>query len=184
MSWATPRTPLLPPRAPSLLFLRDTFSTEAELWRLGVCAKDGDTGVTVVVDEKVSELWRRRPPCGSARMTLAPRCGSAGWLTCRKASSPDTCSMRLSRFTPDVGQLSPPPEHPGFDALDQLSQAELLGDVDRNELDQYLNTPGHADSVVGTIALSGPGAGSAPETSLISVLADATATYYNSYSVS
>lgn len=83
-----------------------------------------------------------------------------------------------------LGQLSPPPEHPGFDALDQLSQAELLGDVDRNELDQYLNTPGHADSVVGTIALSGPGAGSAPETSLISVLADATATYYNSYSVS
>lgn len=66
---------------PSLLFLRETFSTEAELWRLALWAKEGDTGVTVVVEEKVSELWRRRPPCGSARMTLAPRWGSGGWLT-------------------------------------------------------------------------------------------------------
>nr|XP_010966142.2 transcription factor SOX-7 [Camelus bactrianus] len=89
-----------------------------------------------------------------------------------------------------LGQLSPPPEHPGFDALDQLSQAELLGDMDRNEFDQYLNTPGHPDSAAGAVALSGQAAVSQvtptgpTETSLISVLADATATYYNSYSVS
>ncbi|XP_004682488.1 PREDICTED: transcription factor SOX-7 [Condylura cristata] len=89
-----------------------------------------------------------------------------------------------------LGQLSPPPEHPGFDALDQLSQAELLGDMDRNEFDQYLNTPGHPDSGAGAAALGGSAAGPqatppcASETSLISVLADATATYYNSYSVS
>ncbi|KAG8506292.1 Transcription factor SOX-7, partial [Galemys pyrenaicus] len=89
-----------------------------------------------------------------------------------------------------LGQLSPPPEHPGFDALDQLSQAELLGDMDRNEFDQYLNTPGHPDSAAGAPALGGPAPVSqvtpagATETSLISVLADATAAYYNSYSVS
>lgn len=38
-------------------------------------AKDGRTGVTVAVEEKVSELWRRRP-CGLARMTLAEKSGS------------------------------------------------------------------------------------------------------------
>ncbi|XP_008050267.2 transcription factor SOX-7 [Carlito syrichta] len=85
---------------------------------------------------------------------------------------------------------APPPEPPGFDALDQLSQAELLGDMDRDEFDQYLNTPGHPDAAAGTLALGGHAAASqgAPtgpsETSLISVLADATAAYYNSYSVS
>ena len=74
-----------------------------------------------------------------------------------------------------LGQLSPPPEHPGFEALDQLSQVELLGDMDRNEFDQYLNTPGHPDSAAGD--LSGQGAVSQvtptgpTETSLISVLA-------------
>lgn len=35
-----------------------------------------------MVDEKVSELWRRRPPWESARMTLAPIFGSGGGL-CR-----------------------------------------------------------------------------------------------------
>ncbi|EDL85328.1 SRY-box containing gene 7 (predicted) [Rattus norvegicus] len=89
-----------------------------------------------------------------------------------------------------LGQLSPPPEHPGFDTLDQLSQVELLGDMDRNEFDQYLNTPGHPDSASGVGTLTGhaplsQGTPTGPtETSLISVLADATATYYNSYSVS
>ncbi|XP_004614757.2 transcription factor SOX-7 [Sorex araneus] len=98
--------------------------------------------------------------------------------------SPATYHPLQSNLHAPLGQLSPPPEHPGFDALDQLSQAELLGDMDRNEFDQYLNTPGHPDSVSGTVALSGPVPGGPTETSLISVLADATATYYNSYSVS
>nr|XP_005910661.1 PREDICTED: transcription factor SOX-7 [Bos mutus] len=87
-----------------------------------------------------------------------------------------------------LGQLSPPPEHPGFEALDQLSQVELLGDMDRNEFDQYLNTPGHPDSAAGALSAQGAVSQVTPtgptETSLISVLADATATYYNSYSVS
>ncbi|XP_067412268.1 transcription factor SOX-7 [Emydura macquarii macquarii] len=88
-----------------------------------------------------------------------------------------------------LGQLSPPPEHPGFDSLDQLSQAELLGEMDRNEFDQYLNTPSHADPsgviINGHVQVSQVAGGShSTETSLISVLADATATYYNNYSVS
>uniref|UniRef100_A0A8C3B3F2 Transcription factor SOX-7 n=1 Tax=Cairina moschata TaxID=8855 RepID=A0A8C3B3F2_CAIMO len=89
-----------------------------------------------------------------------------------------------------LGQLSPPPDHHGFDTLDQLSQAELLGEMDRNEFDQYLNTPGHGEHHAGALAsghvpaASAAGGSQAAETSLISVLADATATYYNNYSVS
>uniref|UniRef100_A0A2K5CFD3 SRY-box transcription factor 7 n=2 Tax=Aotus nancymaae TaxID=37293 RepID=A0A2K5CFD3_AOTNA len=104
--------------------------------------------------------------------------------------SPATYHPLHSNLQAHLGQLSPPPEHPGFDALDQLSQVELLGDMDRNEFDQYLNTPGHPDSATGAVALSGhvpvsQMTSTGPtETSLISVLADATATYYNSYSVS
>ncbi|XP_004630764.1 transcription factor SOX-7 [Octodon degus] len=104
--------------------------------------------------------------------------------------SPATYHPLHSTLHTHLGQLSPPPEHPGFDTLDQLSQVELLGDMDRNEFDQYLNTPGHPDSATGAGALSGhtPLSQVTPtgptETSLISVLADATAAYYNSYSVS
>lgn len=104
--------------------------------------------------------------------------------------SPATYHPLHPNLQAHLGQLSPPPEHPGFDTLDQLSQVELLGDMDRNEFDQYLNTPGHPDSASGPGTLSGhaplsQGTPTGPtETSLISVLADATATYYNSYSVS
>lgn len=104
--------------------------------------------------------------------------------------SPATYHPLHPNLQAHLGQLSPPPEHPGFDTLDQLSQVELLGDMDRNEFDQYLNTPGHPDSAAGAGTLSGhaplsQGTPTGPtETSLISVLADATATYYNSYSVS
>ncbi|XP_075411813.1 transcription factor SOX-7 [Tenrec ecaudatus] len=101
-----------------------------------------------------------------------------------------TLHSNLHAHHAHLGQLSPPPEHPGFDALDQLSQVELLGDMDRNEFDQYLNTSGHPDSSAGALSLSGHAqvsqvtAAGPTETSLISVLADATATYYNNYSVS
>ncbi|KAF4802057.1 Transcription factor Sox-7 [Turdus rufiventris] len=82
-----------------------------------------------------------------------------------------------------LGQLSPPPDHQGFDTLDQLSQAELLGEMDRNEFDQYLNNHGGHGEHHGQVPASGSSHGS--ENSLISsVLADATATYYNNYSVS
>ncbi|KAG9494699.1 hypothetical protein GDO78_002183 [Eleutherodactylus coqui] len=87
-----------------------------------------------------------------------------------------------------LGQLSPPPDQPQYDSIEHMSQAELLADMDRDEFDQYLNTSimescdmainGHIQ-VAQTVDLQ-------PQetTSLISVLADATATYYNSYSVS
>ncbi|CAL8393848.1 unnamed protein product [Arctogadus glacialis] len=129
-----------------------------------------------------------------------------------------------------LGQLSPPPESHGgnLETLDQLSQVELLGEVDRDEFDQYLNSngggflhlehPGATMTVTGHIQLApssvaaaavvavcpsngggggGSGSGSSSssssssssgsivtETSLISVLADATAAYYNNYGIS
>lgn len=97
-----------------------------------------------------------------------------------------------------LGQLSPPPETQGhLETLDQLSQAELLGEVDRNEFDQYLNSTGsgfHHEqgggmTVTGHIQVASTASAtscpsSSTETSLISVLADATAAYYNNYGIS
>ncbi|XP_006003042.1 transcription factor SOX-7 [Latimeria chalumnae] len=87
-----------------------------------------------------------------------------------------------------LGQLSPPPDHQNLDTLDQISQSELLEEVDRNEFDQYLNTSLHPDqngmTISGHIQVTHSGCTSSSETSLISVLADATAAYYNNYSVS
>ncbi|XP_038818469.1 transcription factor SOX-7 [Salvelinus namaycush] len=108
-----------------------------------------------------------------------------------------------------LGQLSPPPEqnHSHLETLDQLSQVELLGEVDRDEFDQYLNSTaaGAAAAGVGVFHSEQGGGGgmtvtghiqvtsaSAPssessvvgESSLISVLADATAAYYNNYGLS
>ncbi|XP_056150286.1 transcription factor SOX-7 [Lampris incognitus] len=99
-----------------------------------------------------------------------------------------------------LGQLSPPPETQGhLETLDQLSQAELLGEVDRNEFDQYLNSTGtgfHPEqggsmTVAGHIQVATAASASTTtcpssttETSLISVLADATAAYYNNYGIS
>lgn len=90
-----------------------------------------------------------------------------------------------------LGQLSPPPEQGHLENLDQLSQAELLGEVDRDEFDQYLNSTNyHAEqgsmTVTGHIQVTPASTcpSSTTETSLISVLADATAAYYNNYSIS
>lgn len=105
-----------------------------------------------------------------------------------------------------LGQLSPPPESQAhLESLDQLSQAELLGEVDRNEFDQYLNSTGaatvapasfhpeqangvtvtgHIQVAPSSIAATTCSSSSSTETSLISVLADATAAYYNNYGIS
>ncbi|KAJ8008683.1 hypothetical protein DPEC_G00080960 [Dallia pectoralis] len=107
-----------------------------------------------------------------------------------------------------LGQLSPPPEQNqnqgNLETLDQLSQVELLGEVDRDEFDQYLNSTaagaglfhsehggGGGVTVTGHIQVTplsssagASGSSVAGETSLISVLADATAAYYNNYGIS
>lgn len=99
-----------------------------------------------------------------------------------------------------LGQLSPPPETQAhLESLDQLSQAELLGEVDRNEFDQYLNSTvagyhpeqggsmsltGHIQVTSAATATAAACPSSTTETSLISVLADATAAYYNNYGIS
>ncbi|XP_005993498.1 transcription factor Sox-17-alpha [Latimeria chalumnae] len=78
-----------------------------------------------------------------------------------------------------VGQLSPPPESHTLDNLDQ--QAELLGDVDRNEFEQYLNSA--SKSELG-LAFNGHEANlpSADSGLISSVLSDAsTAVYYYNY---
>ncbi|NXL68060.1 SOX7 factor, partial [Chordeiles acutipennis] len=101
--------------------------------------------------------------------------------------TPTFPSLNTPSLHAHLGQLSPPPDHHGFDTLDQLSQAELLGEMDRNEFDQYLNNPGHSDHHGGVLVnghIPASGSSHTSETSLISVLADATATYYNNYSVS
>ncbi|XP_077147832.1 transcription factor SOX-7 [Ranitomeya variabilis] len=87
-----------------------------------------------------------------------------------------------------LGQLSPPPDQPHYESIEHISQAELLADMDRNEFDQYLNTSIQEScemAINGHIQVS-QAVDLQPQetTSLISVLADATATYYNSYSVS
>ncbi|XP_053104823.1 transcription factor SOX-7 isoform X2 [Hemicordylus capensis] len=98
-------------------------------------------------------------------------------------------SIPPSNLHSHLGQLSPPPEHQNFDSLEHLSQEELLEEMDRNEFDQYLNAPGHSEPsgliINGHLQVSQTVDGShSSENSLISVLADATATYYNNYSIS
>ncbi|XP_033861406.2 transcription factor Sox-7-like [Acipenser ruthenus] len=115
-------------------------------------------------------------------------------------ASASSCSPPLSYYSPPynsmhhhiqshLSQLSPPPEHQNLETLNQISQADLLGEMDRNEFDQYLNSTGHPDhngmTITGHIQVT-PAActNSSSETSLISVLADATAAYYNNYGIS
>ncbi|XP_058144023.1 transcription factor SOX-7 [Dasypus novemcinctus] len=109
-------------------------------------------------------------PCGHPLAALALSPPAGGCPPSPAYYAPAAYPPLQPGLCAPLGPLSPPPE-PGLDALDQLSQVELLGDMDRDEFDQYLNTPGAA-------------AHGAPEPSLIAVLADATATYYNSYGVS
>ncbi|KAL4623929.1 transcription factor Sox-7-like [Arapaima gigas] len=117
-------------------------------------------------------------------------------------SPPNTSSAQFSYYNPlyppmshglqrRLGQMSPPPEHSTLETLDQLSQAELLGEVNRDEFDQYLTSVGApeqgAQVVMETSQVASASASctsSVSETSIISVLADATAAYYNNYSIS
>ncbi|KAG2458087.1 transcription factor Sox-17-alpha-A-like [Polypterus senegalus] len=80
-----------------------------------------------------------------------------------------------------AGQLSPPPEtqqHHGN--IDALHPPDLLGDVDRSEFEQYLNSAARPDLAYSGQEVGAPG----PDNGLISsVLSDAsTAVYYCNYS--
>ncbi|XP_066575875.1 transcription factor SOX-17 [Amia ocellicauda] len=80
-----------------------------------------------------------------------------------------------------AGQLSPPPESPHVDNVDQMRQSELLGDVDRNEFEQYLNSSVRPD--MAALPFHGHESNmNAPDSLISSVLSDAsTAVYYCNY---
>ncbi|KAK7906866.1 hypothetical protein WMY93_015478 [Mugilogobius chulae] len=160
-----------------------------------------------LVQRSIRITWAAHPH--TTLTTPSLRFTAATFLICPKLAPtldsclPPTLLLQSSAF-PQVhhsvhqghlGQLSPPPEtHGHLETLDQLSQAELLSEVDRNEFDQYLNSTGtgfHPEqstmSVTGHIQVASTataGSSSSSETSLISVLADATAAYYNNYGIS
>ncbi|XP_061899499.1 transcription factor Sox-7-like isoform X1 [Entelurus aequoreus] len=140
--------------------------------------------------------------CGGAHMPhMVPTGGGGGGqglITPFSYYSPSHFPQIHLHHQGHLGQLSPPPETQAhLETLDQLSQAELLGEVDRDEFDQYLNSTGggfHAEqvTVTGHVQVSSASSpvstltcpSSTTETSLISVLADATAAYYNNYGIS
>ncbi|KAM6954271.1 transcription factor SOX-7 [Aplochiton taeniatus] len=130
--------------------------------------------------------------CGSPHLAHMSMAGTGGLLPGHPLSyyGPTFPQLQPPGLQGHLGQLSPPPEHGHMESLDQLSQAELLGEVDRDEFDQYLNSAGfHPEQggltvtghiqVTASTASPGSSSSSSSETSLISVLADATAAYYN-----
>lgn len=158
-----------------------------------------------------SEYAQAQLHCGAhlAHIPHMPQTSSAGLMPGPYYSGSAFPQLHHGLHHGHLGQLSPPPETQAhLETLDQLSQAELLGEVDRNEFDQYLNSnltgyppeqggsmaaAGHiqvTSAATAATATSAPAAcpssssSSSAETSLISVLADATAAYYNNYSIS
>lgn len=79
------------------------------------------------------------------------------------------------------GQLSPPPDSHSAENVEQMHQSELLGDVDRNEFEQYLNSSVRPDLAGLSFGGHEPNM-AAPESLISSVLSDAsTAVYYCNY---
>ncbi|KAF6720552.1 Transcription factor Sox-17-alpha [Oryzias melastigma] len=81
-----------------------------------------------------------------------------------------------------AGQLSPPPDSQSADSMEQMHHSELLGEVDRNEFEQYLSSSSARADMTG-LPYGPPEAGmQGPESLISSVLSDAsTAVYYCSY---
>ncbi|MBN3302642.1 transcription factor Sox-18A [Amia ocellicauda] len=88
-------------------------------------------------------------------------------------------------FTAHLGQLSPPPENPPLDNVEQLSHSEFWTEVDRNEFDQYLNMSrtrldGLGQSYNAPVPKVPPRHISCEESPLISALSDASSAVYYS----
>ncbi|XP_023694911.2 transcription factor Sox-7-like [Paramormyrops kingsleyae] len=162
------------------------------------------------LDEDSSSLYSTSSTCPEDPLPMPPysqnspqytgphpeQISSSSTLISTQNSSPLTFSYYSLSYPPmshslhrHLGQVSPPSEHNSLETLDQLSQVELLAEVDRDEFDQYLTSvESHSQgavTVTGHIQTPSPSCSSSiSETSIISVLADATAAYYNNYSIS
>uniref|UniRef100_A0A3P9HJX3 SRY-box transcription factor 17 n=1 Tax=Oryzias latipes TaxID=8090 RepID=A0A3P9HJX3_ORYLA len=93
------------------------------------------------------------------------------------------CSPNHPKRQPGgAGQLSPPPDSQSADSMEQMHHSELLGEVDRNEFEQYLSSSSARADMTGLpYGPHEPGM-QGPESLISSVLSDAsTAVYYCSY---
>ncbi|RVE58679.1 hypothetical protein OJAV_G00196520 [Oryzias javanicus] len=81
-----------------------------------------------------------------------------------------------------AGQLSPPPDSQSADSMEQMHHSELLGEVDRNEFEQYLSSSSARADMTGLPYGPNEAGMQGPESLISSVLSDAsTAVYYCSY---
>ncbi|MBN3325168.1 SX18A factor, partial [Atractosteus spatula] len=88
-------------------------------------------------------------------------------------------------FTAHLGQLSPPPEAPTLDNVEQLNHSEFWTEVDRNEFDQYLNMSrtrleGPGQHYTASMSKVPPRHISCEDSPLISALSDASSAVYYS----
>nr|XP_006633984.1 PREDICTED: transcription factor SOX-17 [Lepisosteus oculatus] len=118
---------------------------------------------------------------------IAPNNSLPGLMGCHNSLAmyySQLCGPTGSKHTQgqQSGQLSPPPDAHHTDNVEQMHPSELLGDVDRNEFEQYLNSAVRPD-IVG-LSFNGHDTNMpAPENLISSVLSDAsTAVYYCNYS--
>ncbi|KAH0619265.1 hypothetical protein JD844_019161 [Phrynosoma platyrhinos] len=95
------------------------------------------------------------------------------------------CAGATNGLSAHLGQLSPPPESQHLDGVEHINPNEFWTEVDRNELDQYLNMnrtrpdpPGFAYHV--SMSKVTPRSLSCEESSLISALSDASSAVYYS----
>ncbi|XP_048856964.1 transcription factor Sox-17-alpha-like [Brienomyrus brachyistius] len=129
-------------------------------------------------------LHRHLPPVEQASMAT-PGASLSGFPGC-----PNPLALYYSHCSPvhakrplgqQAGQLSPPPDGHPPEAMEPIGQQELLGDVDRSEFEQYLNSSARQE--LSGLPFMGHDTNMAASDNLISsVLSDAsTAVYYCNY---
>lgn len=99
--------------------------------------------------------------------------------------SQHSSGSHLKRHTSHgAGQLSPPPDshHHSAEIVEQIHPSELLGEVDRSEFEQYLNSSSVRADMTGLAYGAHEANMQGPESLISSVLSDAsTAVYYCNY---